>query len=74
MSADFKRYAGKEIDVLFAAELCAHSGTCVRGLPRVFDVRRRPWVLADAESAERIAELVDRCPSGALRYERKEVE
>ncbi|RUS49011.1 (4Fe-4S)-binding protein [Cohnella sp. AR92] len=72
MNSEVKRYTGKEIDILFDSERCAHSGVCVRGLPQVFDVRRRPWVLADAESADLIAKLIDRCPSGALRYERKE--
>ena len=40
------------------------------GHPGVFDVRRRQWIDVDAASADEIAAVVERCPSGALRYER----
>src|SRR5438552_1620714 len=30
----------------------------------------RPWVLADEASAEVVAQVVERCPSGALQYRR----
>src|SRR5690349_12782520 len=43
-----------------------HSGICFRGLPKVFDPRRRPWVeLQNASTAEIVAQVKD-CPSGAL--------
>jgi uncharacterized Fe-S cluster protein YjdI len=71
LSNEFKRYKGKDIDVLFSAEKCIHSKTCVNGLPSVFNVKKKPWVSADAETADKIAELIDRCPSGALQYVRK---
>lgn len=63
-------FRGKSITVRFDATRCLHAGECVRGLPQVFDPRRRPWVDADAAEAERIAEVVRRCPTGALTYER----
>ena len=65
-----KAYIGADITVTFDAEVCEHSGTCVRGLPEVFDVRKRPWIEPDAASVDRVAAAVDRCPSGALRYTR----
>jgi uncharacterized Fe-S cluster protein YjdI/CDGSH-type Zn-finger protein len=68
--AEPKRYHGEEIAVLFDASRCLHAAECVRGLPAVFDTRHRPWVLPDGAPADRVAEIVRRCPSGALHYER----
>lgn len=62
-----KRYTGAAIDVTFDAGMCAHAGECVRGLPSVFDVQARPWIQPDGADAEAVAEVVGRCPSGALR-------
>jgi uncharacterized Fe-S cluster protein YjdI len=64
-----KAYTGAEVVVTFYAEICQHSGKCVRGLPEVFDVRRRPWIDPDAAPAGDVVAAVERCPSGALRYE-----
>jgi CDGSH-type Zn-finger protein len=36
----------------------------------VFDTGRRPWVDIDAADADTVAATVERCPTGALRYER----
>jgi uncharacterized Fe-S cluster protein YjdI len=40
--------------------------TCLNGLPKVFDVRRRQWVDPTAASPEDVRAQVERCPSGAL--------
>jgi uncharacterized Fe-S cluster protein YjdI len=63
-----KTYEGERIDVSFDNEVCIHSGECVRGLPAVFDTKRRPWIDPDGADAEAVAAQVERCPSGALRY------
>jgi uncharacterized Fe-S cluster protein YjdI len=65
-----KTYEGKQIDVSFDAEICQHAGNCVRGLPAVFETGRKPWILPDNATAEEVAAQVERCPSGALRYQR----
>ncbi|MFJ9569273.1 (4Fe-4S)-binding protein [Streptomyces bacillaris] len=67
-----RAYAGRSITVTFEAGRCRHAAECVRGLPEVFDTARRPWIRPDAADAGRVAEVVRRCPSGALRYERAE--
>ncbi|MEV1074160.1 (4Fe-4S)-binding protein [Micromonospora parva] len=64
-----KVYEGKKVTVTFEAGLCRHAAECVRGLPEVFDTGRRPWIRPDGAEAERLAEVVGRCPSGALQYE-----
>ena len=63
-------YASDAIRVLWDARRCIHVAECVRGLPRVFDPRRRPWVEPGAAEADAIAEVIRRCPTGALHYER----
>lgn len=63
-----KEYKNKDIIVYWYPEQCAHLGTCLRLLPEVFCVSRRPWVNVDAAPPEEIIHCIDRCPSGALRY------
>jgi len=65
-----KEYATDEIVVEWEPRLCFHSGNCSRLLPNVFDRDRRPWVKADAASADEIEATVAQCPSGALRTRR----
>jgi uncharacterized Fe-S cluster protein YjdI len=60
-------YESPEIVVTFEPAVCIHSAVCVRGLPAVFDVRRRRWVAIEAASADDIRAQVARCPSGALK-------
>jgi CDGSH-type Zn-finger protein/uncharacterized Fe-S cluster protein YjdI len=62
-----KAYAGPQITVTFDSSRCIHAGECVRGLPAVFDARAQPWIQPGNAGAEAIAEVVTRCPSGALR-------
>lgn len=42
----------------------------MRGLPQVFDTAKKPWIEPSHSSADTIAQVIHRCPSGALRYER----
>lgn len=65
-----RRYASEAIEVSFEARRCIHAGACVRGLPAVFDTGRRPWILPSAAGAEAVANVVQRCPSGALHFTR----
>ncbi len=65
-----KDYTGDDIVVHWDARRCIHTGICTRGLPEVFDVTRRPWITLEDADADRVAELVERCPTGALRYRR----
>lgn len=67
-----KRYSNGEVTVVWKSALCQHSGVCFRGLPQVFDPRRRPWIAIDGASSAQIVEQVGRCPSGALSIEEPE--
>ena len=57
-----------ELTVRFDPKVCIHAGECVRGLPSVFDVSRKPWINVNGAPAATIIEQVERCPS-ALGYE-----
>ena len=61
-----KRYANDDLVVVWQPHLCIHSGICFRGLPAVFDPRRRPWVILEGTASVAIAAQVAQCPSGAL--------
>ncbi|MFE5712599.1 (4Fe-4S)-binding protein [Streptomyces sp. NPDC056501] len=63
-----KEYEGEGITVTFEPRRCLHAAECVHGLPEVFDLSRRPWVLPDAAETGLVAEVIRRCPSGALQY------
>lgn len=63
-----KEYRGERITVTFDSARCLHAAECVRGAPAVFDTGRRPWITPDGADAELVAEVIRRCPSGALHY------
>ena len=65
-----KVYRGRDIEVSFDLDLCVHIGECLRGHTGVFNLQRRPWLLPDEAEADLVAEIVERCPSGALLYRR----
>jgi CDGSH-type Zn-finger protein/uncharacterized Fe-S cluster protein YjdI len=67
-----KTYRSEKITVSFDLERCIHSAECVRGLPEVFDTDKRPWIQPDKSHPDRVAEVVMQCPTGALRFERRD--
>lgn len=70
MTKRLQTYEAPGITVTFDPAICVHSGACVRGLPAVFDVRRKRWIHAAAASPDEVAAQVQRCPSGALQFRR----
>lgn len=66
-----KNYENDDIKVTWEAPICMHSTRCWKELKSVFKPLERPWVKLDGADAERIAAQIDRCPSGALKYELK---
>lgn len=65
-----RSYRGSAIEVTFDLDQCTHIGECLRRSPEVFRLRRRPWVVPDAATADDVASVIERCPSGALQYRR----
>jgi uncharacterized Fe-S cluster protein YjdI len=72
MEDDIKRYSNGEITVVWEAAKCIHSANCVRGLPQVFDVRKRPWITIHGAPTQAIVDQVAKCPSGALSIDRED--
>jgi len=65
-----KDYTAEAITVHWRSERCIHSARCLQGLPTVFDRDARPWIRPDGAPADRVAAVVDTCPSRALTYTR----
>lgn len=63
-----KEYRNKDIVVYWEADRCSHSAICLKQLPQVFNLDKRPWVNVEAASPEDIIRTIDDCPSGALKY------
>lgn len=61
-----KQYTNEEVTVIWKPDLCIHSGICLRGLPKVFNLKQKPWVNMEGATSEEIVELVRECPSKAL--------
>ena len=70
MSDELHVFEGHGIRVSWSRARCIHSAECVRGLPLVFQPGSRPWIKPDAGAAAKIAAVIERCPTGALHYER----
>lgn len=67
-----KTYTNGDITVVWKPGICIHSKICWTQLIEVFNPKKRPWVNMEGASSQRIAEQVDRCPSGALSYFRND--
>ncbi len=72
MEQEVHEYDGEDITVSYDVKRCIHARECVRGLPAVFDPDRRPWIVPDEADADDLAEVITRCPTGALHFERKD--
>lgn len=67
-----KRYSNDDITVVWQPDLCRHTGICARGLPRVFSPSRKPWIELEHADTATLTAQVERCPSGALSWTRKD--
>ena len=64
-------YDGDDIQVTYDVNRCIHAAKCVDGLPEVFNPEREPWIDADKAPGDKIADVIERCPTGALQYKMK---
>jgi uncharacterized Fe-S cluster protein YjdI len=71
MSKRLQTYEGNGVEVTFDPTACIHSAVCVRGLPGVFDVKRKRWVDVTQADADAIIAQVAKCPSGALQARKR---
>jgi CDGSH-type Zn-finger protein/uncharacterized Fe-S cluster protein YjdI len=66
------KYQGRDADVSWDGRLCIHIGECGRAQNELFVGGRQPWCEPDRVSGDEVADVVLRCPSGALSYRRKD--
>jgi CDGSH-type Zn-finger protein len=64
---------GDKLTLLYEGVKCIHSRHCVTEAPTVFLANvKGPWIHPDTIDAERLVEVAHECPSGAIRYRRKD--
>jgi CDGSH-type Zn-finger protein/uncharacterized Fe-S cluster protein YjdI len=64
---------GEKLTLVYEGRKCIHSRFCVTWGPTVFLANvKGPWIHPDTIDAERLAEIAHVCPSGAIRYRRKD--
>jgi CDGSH-type Zn-finger protein/uncharacterized Fe-S cluster protein YjdI len=64
---------GKSLTLQFESKRCIHARFCVTGAPTVFLANvQGPWLHPDTMDAERLVDIAHQCPSGAIRYVRKD--
>jgi len=72
-SAGVETAQGRRIELQFEAKRCIHSRFCVTLAPKVFLANvQGPWIHPDAVPVEQLVEVAHACPSGAIRYRRKD--
>jgi CDGSH-type Zn-finger protein/uncharacterized Fe-S cluster protein YjdI len=64
---------GEKLTLLYDGRNCIHSRWCVTWGPNVFLANvKGAWIRPDGMDVERLAEIAHVCPSGAIRYRRKD--
>ena len=65
-------FKGGAADVHWDERLCIHVAECGRAANDLFVGGRKPWCQPDVVSVDEVVDVVERCPSGALSYTRKD--
>ncbi len=64
---------GENLTLIYEGKKCIHSRYCVTWGPDVFLANvTGPWIHPDAMDVNRLVEIAHVCPSGAIRYRRKD--
>ncbi|MEZ4266758.1 MAG: CDGSH iron-sulfur domain-containing protein [Myxococcota bacterium] len=71
-SKSIHTYAGERANVSWDGRLCIHVGECGRSSGELFVTGRNPWCQPDLTTDEDVADVVGRCPTGALTMQRKD--
>jgi CDGSH-type Zn-finger protein/uncharacterized Fe-S cluster protein YjdI len=65
-------YEGTHLDATWDGRLCIHVGECTRARGKIFASGRDRWGQPDREEPETVVAVIERCPTGALTYGRKD--
>jgi CDGSH-type Zn-finger protein/uncharacterized Fe-S cluster protein YjdI len=64
---------GRALTLIYEGKRCIHARFCVTGAPTVFLANvKGPWIHPDTIDPERLTAIAHECPSGAIRYRRKD--
>jgi CDGSH-type Zn-finger protein/uncharacterized Fe-S cluster protein YjdI len=64
---------GEKLTIIYEGKRCIHARFCVTGAPTVFLANvKGPWIYPDTMDAERLVDIAHACPSGAIRYQRRD--
>jgi CDGSH-type Zn-finger protein/uncharacterized Fe-S cluster protein YjdI len=64
---------GAQLTLLYDGGKCIHARHCVTGAPQVFIANiEGPWINPDSMDVELLAGIAHVCPSGAIRYRRRD--
>ncbi|MEP7242869.1 MAG: CDGSH iron-sulfur domain-containing protein [Gammaproteobacteria bacterium] len=64
---------GTDLTLLYETKKCIHARFCVTGAPNVFLANvKGPWINPNGIEVDRLVEIAHACPSGAIRYHRKD--
>lgn len=67
-----KKYKKEELTILWEPKKCIHAAECVKALPQVYNPESKPWIKPENASIDELKAQIDKCPSGALTYEKIE--
>lgn len=70
-----RTYSNDDITIIWKPSICTHFTLCWKGktsLLNVFNLSKKPWITPKGGTTEEIIERVERCPSVALSYIRRE--
>ena len=70
MKSKILNYPGESVSVAYDLKRCIHAAECVKGLPAVFNPDKKPWIDPAGASPDSIAEVIVKCPTGALKFDR----
>ncbi|HVY21394.1 MAG TPA: ferritin-like domain-containing protein [Bauldia sp.] len=64
---------GTDVTIRYEGQRCIHARFCVLGAPKVFRANTPGnWIYPDAMPKEDVLRIAHECPSGAIRYRRKD--
>ena len=66
-----KEYTNGDLTVVWKPRLCIHSEICVKTLPNVYKPKEKPWIQAENATVDELIAQIDKCPSAALTYYKK---
>ena len=64
---EYQHPSGK-LKIVWNPDLCVHTAICLVSLPKVYNLRARPWIKPENATVEALKEQISRCPSGALSF------